>query len=69
MYLVNLDTLYPPRDAIRLHCYVVVQDTEEVNREACGRTGVGGLVYHVIVDRVLCLRDTGYIVGVDKGCK
>ena len=33
-----------------LDCYVVVQDTEEVNREACGRTGVGGRVYHVIVD-------------------
>ena len=33
-----------------LDCDVVVQDTEEVNREACGRTGVGGPVYHVIVD-------------------
>ena len=33
-----------------LDCDVVVQDTEEVNREACRRTGVSGPVYHVIVD-------------------
>jgi hypothetical protein len=33
-----------------LDCDVVVQDLEEANREACGRTGVCGPVYHVIVD-------------------